>query len=212
MLTSYAVATYLDAALNGIEIAVFVVDAQLHLLHANAAATELLERDTALRLHGDQLLQDAVCGDKSLAQLVAAALDIQHEHHAPQALSLQRSHRQPLLLTVLPVLPSLELPTLPACAIVLASDPQTHRLPRELLMQLFDLTPAEAGVAQALAHGEALEDIACALDISMHTVKTHLQKLFRKTGTRRQGELVAILHGAPAVLSRLSDVPPPGAA
>jgi len=63
---------------------------------------------------------------------------------------------------------------------------------------LFDLTPAEAGVAQALAHGEALDDIAAALDISVHTVKTHLQKLFRKTGTRRQGELVSILHGMPA--------------
>ena len=211
MLTSYAVAAYLDAALNRIEIAVFVVDAELHLLHANAAATELLQRDTALRVHGDKLFQDAMCGDKSLAQLVAAALGMPHDHNAPQALSLQRRHRQPLLLTVLPVAPSPELPALPACAIVLASDPETHRLPRDLLMQLFDLTPAEAGVAQALAHGEALEDIACALDISLHTVKTHLQKLFRKTGTRRQGELVAILHGAPAVLSRLSDVPPPSA-
>ncbi|HEX5341299.1 MAG TPA: LuxR C-terminal-related transcriptional regulator [Duganella sp.] len=212
MLRSYAVATYLDAALDRIEIAVFVVDAELHLLYANAAATELLERDTALRLHGDKLLQDAMCGDKSLVQLVAAALDMQHDPNAPHALSLQRSHRQPLLLTVLPVAPSPELPALPACAIVMASDPETHRLPRELLMQLFDLTPAEAGVAQALAHGEALEDIACALDISLHTVKTHLQKLFRKTGTRRQGELVAFLHGAPAVLNRLSDAPPSGAA
>ncbi|MTV38130.1 helix-turn-helix transcriptional regulator [Duganella radicis] len=197
-LTSYAVATYLDAALNHMDIAIFVVDVELHLLHANAAATELLQRDTALRLHGDKLLQDAVSGERSLAQLVAAVLDPASDTDNPHAFSLPRHNRQPLLLTAVPHVPSRELPSLPPCAIVMASDPETHRLPRQLLMELFDLTPAEAGVAQALAHGAALEDIAAALDISLHTVKTHLQKLFRKTGTRRQGELVSILHGMPA--------------
>jgi DNA-binding CsgD family transcriptional regulator len=201
-LTSYAVATYLDAALNHMDIAVFLVDAELRLLHANAAAGELLERDTALRLHGDKLLQDAVCGDRSLAQLVAAVLGSPHDTASLHALSLPRRNRQPLLLTVVPFLPPEELAALPACAIVMAGDPEAHRLPRQLLMQLFDLTPAEAGVAQALAHGEALEDIAAALDISLHTVKTHLQKLFRKTGTRRQGELVSMLHGVPAAAVR----------
>jgi len=197
-LTSYAVATYLDAALNQMDTAIFLVDVELHLLHANAAAVELLERDTALRLHGDKLLQDAVGGERSLAQLVAAVLDAPRDTDNPHALSLPRHNRQPLLLTAVPYLPAQELPSLPPCAIVMANDPENHRLSRRLLMELFGLTPAEAGVAQALAHGEALEDIAAALDISLHTVKTHLQKLFRKTGTRRQGELVSILHGMPA--------------
>ncbi|NVM76554.1 DNA-binding CsgD family transcriptional regulator [Duganella sp. SG902] len=200
-LTSYAVATYLDAALNRMDIAVFLVDAELRLLHANAAAAALLERDTALRRHGDKLLQDALGGERTLAQLVATVLNAPSDIDVPHALSLPRQQRQPLLLTVVPYVPYVPtpgLPSLPPCAIVMASDPETHRLPRQLLMELFDLTPAEAGVAQALAHGEALEDIAAALDISMHTVKTHLQKLFRKTGTRRQGELVSILHGMPA--------------
>jgi DNA-binding CsgD family transcriptional regulator len=201
-LTPYAVATYLEAALNRMDIAVFLVDAELRLLHANAAAFELLEHDTALRLHDDRLSQDATCGDKSLAQLVRAALSLQPDSAAPHALSLSRRSHQPLLLTVVPVVPPDERSSLPPCAIVMASDPEAFLPPRRLLMQLFDLTPAEAGVAQALAHGQALEDIAAALDISMHTVKTHLQKLFRKTGTRRQGELVAILHGVPAASER----------
>lgn len=197
--TSFAVATYLDAALNRMDMAVFLVDADLRLLHANAAAAELLERDTALRLHGERLLQDAAAGDKSLAQLVRAVLGAQHDGDGGgvHALSLPRRSHQPLLLTVLPFVPSQELAALPACAIVMASDPEAYLPPRQLLIQLFDLTPAEAGVAQALVHGQALEAIAAELDISLHTVKTHLQKLFRKTGTRRQGELVAILHGVP---------------
>lgn len=197
-LTPYAAATYLDAALNRMDIAVFVLDAQLRLLHANAAATDLLERDTALRLHGDQLLQDAVGGDRSLARLVARVLDASRATDNPHAISLPRRNRLPLLLTAAPFVPAAEPPALPPCAIVMASDPESYRPPRQLLMQLFELTPAEANVAQALAQGQALEDIASELCISVHTVKTHLHRLFRKTGTRRQGELVSLLRGVPA--------------
>jgi DNA-binding CsgD family transcriptional regulator len=199
-LTSYAVASCLDAALDHMDIAVFVVDAELRLLHTNAAARELLQRDTALRLHGDKLLQDAAGGDKSLGQTVAAVLAAPGA--TAHALSLPRPDRQPLLLTVVPFAPATCPAELPACAIVMASDPDHYRLSPLLLIELFGLTPAEAGVAQALARGAALEDIAAALEISLHTVKTHLQKLFRKTGTRRQGELVSVLHGVPAAAVR----------
>ncbi|NYE62381.1 DNA-binding CsgD family transcriptional regulator [Duganella sp. 1224] len=192
-LTSQAAAVYLGAALNRMDTAVLLIDAELCLLHANQAATALLERDTALRLDGRKLMQDAGCGAQSLARAVAAALADGHGA-AQRVLSLPRGGRQPLLLAVAPFLPPAALPALPACAIVLAIDPDAYQLSGKLLMQLFDLTPAEAGVALALAHGDALEDIAAALDISLHTVKTHLHKLFRKTGTRRQGELVAMLH------------------
>lgn len=194
MLTSQAVAVYLGAALNRLDMAVLLTDADLCLLYANLAATELLERDTALRLHGQMLMQDAGCGDKSLARMVATALDGRHNGDTQQVLSLPRQGRQPLLLTVAPFVPAEDVLPLPPCAIVLAIDPDVHQLSSGLLMQLFDLTPAEADIARALAHGDALEDIAAALDISPHTVKTHLQKLFRKTGTCRQGELVAMLH------------------
>jgi len=190
------------AALDCMDMAVFVVDGELHLLHANAAATQLLERDTALRRHGDKLLQESAGVGKSLARMVHTAVDQVNGEASLQALCLPRRGRQPLLLTVAPFLPLEDLSWQQPCAIVMAGDPEAHRLSREVLRQLFDLTPAEAGVAQALAHGEALEDIAMALDVSLHTVKTHLQKLFRKTGTRRQGELVAMLHGTPAATVR----------
>jgi DNA-binding CsgD family transcriptional regulator len=193
-LTSQAVAVYLGAALNRLDTAVLLTDADLCLLYANQAATELLERDTALRLHGQKLMQDAGCGGKSLARMVATALDGRHSGDAQQVLSLPRQGRQPLLLTVAPFVPPDSGLPLPPCAIVMAIDPDVYQLSCAVLTQLFDLTPAEAGIARALAHGDALEDIAAALDISLHTVKTHLQKLFRKTGTRRQGELVAMLH------------------
>jgi DNA-binding CsgD family transcriptional regulator len=59
--------------------------------------------------------------------------------------------------------------------------------------ELFDLSPRELEVAQALLAGHSLESMCMLLDISRNTAKAHLQSVFRKTGTNRQSELVHLL-------------------
>jgi DNA-binding CsgD family transcriptional regulator len=66
----------------------------------------------------------------------------------------------------------------------------------DLLKSLFDLTDAEAGVAAELVGGQSLSDIAVTSGRSRETVKYHLNNIFRKTGTSRQGELVSLLSRA----------------
>lgn len=61
------------------------------------------------------------------------------------------------------------------------------------LRSLFDLTPAEARLAQRLASGDSVEEVAKALHIKMTTARTQLAAIFSKTETRRQAKLVAIL-------------------
>lgn len=70
----------------------------------------------------------------------------------------------------------------------------------ELLRDIFLFTPAEVRLASRLSCGESLEDIAGKLGLSLGTVRVQLKSLFLKTGTRRQGELVALL----AHLARLN--------
>jgi DNA-binding CsgD family transcriptional regulator len=187
-----------EAALDSLDMAVFLVDIRLRLLHVNAAAVALAQGDAPLHLQDGRLVQN---GSGSLCRIVHAVLQAEPGAHEPQSLCVEQRCGRPLLLTVSRFLPSAGLAWLQPCAIVMARDPATHRLARSMLQQLFGLTSAEAGVAQALAHGEALEDIAAALEISVHTVKAHLKKLFLKTGTRRQAELVALLHDTPALLT-----------
>ena len=69
-----------------------------------------------------------------------------------------------------------------------------------LLQQLYGLTPAEARVAQAMLQGHGLDATAKILDIQRTTARTHLYRLFEKTGTHRQSELVRLLAGVPALL------------
>ena len=65
-----------------------------------------------------------------------------------------------------------------------------------VLRGLFDLSAAEAGVATELAAGNTVKEVALQRGISLATVRTHLAQIFRKTGTRQQGELIALLKGS----------------
>lgn len=66
----------------------------------------------------------------------------------------------------------------------------------QVLMGLFDLTPAEVKLAAALASGMSLEEAAARTGVQLTTARSHLGRIFRKTGTSRQGQLVALLKGS----------------
>jgi DNA-binding CsgD family transcriptional regulator len=57
----------------------------------------------------------------------------------------------------------------------------------------YRLTSAESRVAAAICRGLSGKAAARELGISYNTLKTHLKKIFRKTGTRRQTELIVLV-------------------
>jgi DNA-binding CsgD family transcriptional regulator len=67
-------------------------------------------------------------------------------------------------------------------------------VPSEFVLQrVFDLTRAEVRLAQGLARGDSLEEVAVAVGIKITTARTQLAAIFAKTRTCRQAKLVAIL-------------------
>jgi len=64
-----------------------------------------------------------------------------------------------------------------------------------LLSKVFGLTKAEARLAQALVCGASLPDAAKNLGVTHNTVRTHMKRIFEKTGLNRQAELVRLLSG-----------------
>ncbi|RVD15145.1 helix-turn-helix transcriptional regulator, partial [Mesorhizobium sp. M4B.F.Ca.ET.017.02.2.1] len=88
----------------------------------------------------------------------------------------------------------------PACAAVFVSTTTSASpLPEAVLTTLFDLTPAEARVLLRIGSGLSAPRSAVALGIGENTLKTHLNRIFAKTGTRRQADLVKLISdmGAP---------------
>jgi DNA-binding CsgD family transcriptional regulator len=63
------------------------------------------------------------------------------------------------------------------------------------LQKRFGLTPAEARLAAHMVNGSALTDVAGTLRIAKETAERSSRGVFRKTGTCRQAELVALLAG-----------------
>jgi DNA-binding CsgD family transcriptional regulator len=73
-------------------------------------------------------------------------------------------------------------------------DPQVELTVSERrLADLFGPTPAERHIAPALLEGLAPKEIAAALGVSFLTVRGHLVRIYDKTGTSRQAELVRLL-------------------
>jgi len=71
--------------------------------------------------------------------------------------------------------------------------------PVELVMSLFDLTPAEARVARGLAAGKTVDDLAGDNEVSPNTVRVQVRGVLEKTGCQRQTDVVALLGGISAV-------------
>lgn len=77
-----------------------------------------------------------------------------------------------------------------------AVDPSSFVPSPNILMGLFDLTPAEMRLASSLAKGLSLKEAAQASGIRFSTARSYLESIFRKTGTNQQGQLVALLRSA----------------
>lgn len=62
-----------------------------------------------------------------------------------------------------------------------------------LIQQLFDLTEREVDVVLLLCRGQSAVEIATTLGVQIGTSRFHLKRVFEKTGTGRQAELVGLL-------------------
>jgi DNA-binding CsgD family transcriptional regulator len=65
-----------------------------------------------------------------------------------------------------------------------------------VLQGLFDLSPAEAKVARAIAAAKPIDALSQSLKLSKETIRSQLKAVFAKTGVTRQAELVALLSGS----------------
>jgi DNA-binding NarL/FixJ family response regulator len=65
-----------------------------------------------------------------------------------------------------------------------------------ILMGLFDFTPSEVKIATALASGGTVQQAATEAGLQLSSARTYLDRIYRKTGTHQQSQLVALLKSA----------------
>jgi DNA-binding CsgD family transcriptional regulator/PAS domain-containing protein len=88
-------------------------------------------------------------------------------------------------------------------AVALITDPERQTpASTDALMQAYKLTRKEAMLAAKLFEGKSLERAGQELAITYETARTHLRRIFSKTGTSRQAELILLIARHPAMTGR----------
>lgn len=106
---------------------------------------------------------------------------------------IAREPEPPILFRTLPLGPA-AVDGAPCYALLMFASVQLQSAPDAgLLCRAFGLTPAQARLARHLATGASLDAAAARLGVRKETVRNHLKQVFLRTGTCRQGELVALL-------------------
>ena len=67
--------------------------------------------------------------------------------------------------------------------------------PQEVIGKLYKLTPTELRVLLAIVEVGGVPEVVEELGIAESTVRTHLHRLFAKTGAKRQADLVKLVAG-----------------
>lgn len=96
-----------------------------------------------------------------------------------------------------------------ARAILFVTDPEQTRTTRLADVVGLGLTRAEAAFAVEFANGHRLQTCADRLGISATTAKTHLQRIFEKTGACRQADLMRLILTSTPALRHDSENGPP---
>jgi len=167
-------------------------------LNTNPVADEVLREGDGLRLANGALRADLPAENRELQRLVKQALSGESGGRPAvvDAISITRKASRGklgVLVRSLPNTGSSKAKRRPSVALFIRDAERKSEASREMVRRLFDLTPAEASLALALANGLTLDEAADALDIRKNTARAHLRAIFSKIGVTRQTTLVRVL-------------------
>ncbi|HRN62300.1 MAG TPA: hypothetical protein PK743_03115 [Luteimonas sp.] len=191
------IAWQLSHGLDHVAAGVWLLDAQGDIVHANLSAEGMLEDgNCGLGRQRNQLTAHCRADRQGLRQAILAATHGKTGQHQ-KVLLHARDGRFCSTCTVHPLtcgsLDGWMLSEQPAALVFVSLLASSAQVPADTLRQAFNLTSAEALLAQALLRHRSLAACRDALGKSHETLRTQLKALFAKTGTRQQSELVQLL-------------------
>lgn len=181
-------------------VGVVVVDEEGGVAYTNAAATRLFEAEDGLLLRGGCL--DLSHPEDSVALMGAIRESLSGvgpaAGTAPRLHRVMRAAGAPLSVAVSPYPGAAQAR---GYAVLMVYDPDRPPVERPgALRSAYQLSDRESDLACALSGGESLEAFASRSGRSLESVRSQLKRIYRKTGTTRQSELVKLVLTGPAAL------------
>ena len=186
--------------LDGLRAAVILVDAVGRIVHANAAAHALISEGGVIQAVNGALAASARQADQRLRSVfLAAAEGDQAVGKEGIALPLSGKTGERYVMHVLPLTSRAREHAGrthgAAAAIFIHKARLEAPSPPVAIAEAYRLTMAELRVLFAIVEVGGVPEVAEALGIAASTVKTHLGRVYDKTGVARQADLVKLVAG-----------------
>jgi DNA-binding CsgD family transcriptional regulator len=168
-------------------IAIFIVDGDRRVVRANILADDVASEGTVLGVCEGQLVGRTIKISRFLAELLAM----------PKAHVSGTCGEVRVAVSVLENDPLDALGHTRGCKVVRVTGRVIDSLARRRFVRhCFAATPTEAEIADLIAQGYSVQTIATQLHRTPSTIRTHLKRLFAKTGTNSQRRLAASVRAA----------------
>jgi DNA-binding CsgD family transcriptional regulator len=199
------VATRLAETVDHLSTGVLLTEEKGRIAYMNGSAEAILKDSGALKSKDGHLVAVRPHARDALSR----ALEESSAGRAPStsgqhAIPLPDEEGSGLIANVLPLQwrdgrnPLAALPG--AAAVIIQNPAEGAPAPIEAIGLLYGLTAAERNVLEHVAASHTPQETADRLGVSVNTVKTHLQKIFAKTNTARQADLVSLVARSTAPL------------
>lgn len=193
----------LESALDSFGHAVFGLDREGRVILSNRQAEAIAQAATAIRLDRGRLIAAFPEQNHRLQKCLSDAVAVGARMGLSPGSSLLlygKSRKDPLRITVTPLMSPLPGSSIQLAALVFVSDPASRPQSRgAILTALYSLTPMETRVADLLLTGMEVREVANSLAISLETARFHTKRVLAKTGTPRQAELMRLMLSLPTL-------------
>ncbi len=192
-------ATFMDV-LDGLSVGMFLIGADGRIMHANTAGSDMLGSGDLLRSVGGRLVAGDAQVEQSLRETAAAAANGEDEAGSTSIVVPLRTRDDGRYVAhMLPLAGGARRHAgeawAAAAAVFVRKAELQYPSPAEVIGKTYDLTPAELRVLLGIVEIGGVPEVAAAFGIADTTVKTHLGRLYAKTGTGRQADLVKLVAG-----------------
>jgi DNA-binding CsgD family transcriptional regulator/PAS domain-containing protein len=184
--------------LDGLSAGIFLLDSSCRIVHANLAGNRMLEADDVLRSAGGQLTTRDQHINGTLRELFGAEVDVALAANG-KAWLLTAHDGERYVAHILPLTSvargGARCPSKAVGALFVRKIELDGQSFGASLAHAFRLTPMELRVCLAIVELGGVPEASQALGIAETTVKTHLYRVFAKTGASRQADLVKLAAG-----------------
>ena len=182
------------SAFDAIPSGVVLVDADLTIIEVNRVAEDMLRRADPICRVGGKLVVSRPWGPTRLDAAIREAADVNAGNgRRGTDVVVRRANGAAATLHIVPVSQEPgDVPTRATAAIFIADADPASNIVVDAISAFYGLTPAEGKVFERIVLGQSSERIAQDLHIAPSTLRSHLQHIFDKTGSRRRSDLMQV--------------------